>query len=125
MDGLEVICGCCELCLYIADAATWGSKGEDKAAAAPEKKAQASRLVRTVREEKRGVRLTFEKKRIGEIEFVGGPMAGKRASELSDMELKRLALSMPHRTARFALRRYLRHRKKGTISPPREPVIRR
>ena len=121
LEALELFCNCCEICLWL------GSLGEQREAkaAAPAKAAQTSRLVRMVREEKRGVRLRFEKRHISEIEFIGGPAAGKHASELPDMELKRLALALPHRTARFAVRRYLRHRKKGTVPAPNEPVIRR
>ena len=77
------------------------------------------------REEKRGVRLTFAKNRIVEIGFLSGPAAGKLASKMPDMELKRLALSMPHRTARFAIRRYLRNRKAGRAPAPEDAVIRR
>ena len=120
-EALELVCGCCELCLYLADGAGGGKKREERQAQA----GQTSRVVRMAREEKRGVRITFAKKHVSEIEFFAGPAAGKRASQLTDMELKRLALLMPHRTARFAIRRYLRNRKKGRVSAPDEPVIRR
>ncbi len=123
LEALELVCGCCELCLYLGDALGGGAgkKKEEQQAQA----GQTSRVVRMAREEKRGVRISFEKKHVSEIEFFTGPHAGKRASELSDMELKRLALQMPHRTARFAVRRYLRNRKKGRVSGPDEAVIRR
>ena len=122
-EALELVCGCCELCLYLADAAGGGrtKKKEER----QDQAGQTSRVVRMSREEKRGVRISFEKKHISEIEFIAGPHAGKRASQLTDMELKRLAHLMPHRTARFAIRRYLRNRKLGHASAPDEPVIRR
>ena len=119
-EAIDLICGCCELCLWVGSLGEKKAKAEDGAL-----RAEPSRLVRLAREEKRGVRLTFAKKRVSEIEFLAGLAAGKRASELSDMELKRLALAMPHRTARFAIRRYLIHRKQASLSAPSEPVIRR
>jgi len=61
-EAIELVCGCCEFCLSLGDAAS--SKKEAKEAP----RSQPSRLVRMVREEKRGVRLTFAKNRIGEIE---------------------------------------------------------
>ena len=121
-EALELVCGCCELCLYLADAAGGSSKKKEERQA---QSGQTSRVVRMSREEKRGVRITFAKKHVSEIEFFAGPAAGKRASQLTDMELKRLALQMPHRTARFAIRRYLRNRKLGRVSAPDNPVIRR
>ncbi len=121
-EAIELVCGCCELCLSLAD--TSSRKREAKAAQAARPDA-AARVMRAIREEKRGVRLAFTKNRVSEIEFLAGPAAGKRASELPDMELKRLALAMPNRTARFAIRRYLRHRKKGRVPAPGEAVIRR
>jgi hypothetical protein len=120
-EALELVCGCCELCLYLADAAGGGKKKEER----EQQAGQTARVVRMSREEKRGVRISFEKKHISEIEFLAGPQAGKRASALTDMELKRLAHLMPHRTARFAIRRYLRNRKSGRIAAPSEAVIRR
>lgn len=120
-EALDLVRGCCEHCLGVADA--FGGKRATEAS--PAKAAQTSRLARVVREEKRGVRLTFTKKRISEFDFIGGPAAGKRASELGDIELKRLAIAMPHRTARFAIRRYLRHRKAGQVPAASEPVMRR
>jgi hypothetical protein len=121
-EALELICGCGELCLSLIDLAT--SKKEKKEASAP-KLDQTARVMRKIREEKRGVRLTFAKNRIVEIEFLAGPAAGKLASRIPDMELKRLALAMPHRTARFTVRRYLRHRKSGRVAPPEDVVVRR
>jgi len=123
VEALELVCGCCELCLYVADAA--GGGGTKKKEERQDQAGQTSRVVRMSREEKRGVRITFARKHVSEIEFVAGPAAGKRASALSDMELKRLAIAMPHRTARFAIRRYLINRKKGALPAPSEPVIRR
>jgi hypothetical protein len=120
-EALELVCGCCELCLYLADAAGGGGKKKDERA---QQAAQPSRVMRMSREDKRGVRISFEKKHISEIEFLAGPQAGKRASALTDMELKRLAHLMPHRTARFAIRRYLRNRKSGRVPAP-DAVIRR
>ena len=122
LEALELVCGCCELCLYIGDAFSGGGKSKTEKS---EQTAQTARVMRASREEKRGLRISFEKRHVAEIEFLAGPAAGKRASELADMELKRLAHSMPHRTARFAIRRYLIHRKKGALPAPREPVIRR
>lgn len=123
IEALEALCGCCELCLYIGDALGGGraKTKEDREALA----ANTARVMRRSREEKRGVRITFTKKHVSEIDFLAGSAAGKRASELTDMELKRLAFLMPHRTARFAIRRYLIHRKKGELPQPGEPVIRR
>lgn len=122
LEALELVCGCCELCLAVADAA--GSRRESREERS-EKAAQTSRLVRMAREEKRGVRLVFNKRRIVDIDFLDGPAAGKLASKMPDMELKRLALSMPHRTARFAIRRFLINRKAGRATAPGESVIRR
>ena len=122
LEALELVCGCCEVCLSIADLAS--SKRETREER-DEKAPQTSRLVRMAREEKRGVRLTFAKNRIVEIDFLSGPAAGKLASRMPDMELKRLAHSRPHRTARFAIRRYLRHRKSGRVPPPEDVVVRR
>ena len=119
-EALELCCYCCELGLSVADAA---QRREERAAARSERDA-VRRTTRAEREAQRGVRLTFTKKRVSEIEFLAGSAAGKRASELSDMELKRLAISMPHRVARFAIRRYLRHRKSGRFTAP-APVIKR
>lgn len=119
LEALELICGCCELGLWVADVA--GSRKEDR----EEKAAQTARVTRRMREEKRGVRLVFNKRRIIDIDFLDGPAAGKLASTMPDMELKRLALSMPHRTARFAIRRFLINRKAGRASAPGESVIRR
>ncbi len=118
-EAIELVCGCCELCLSVAEL------GSSKKEARNEKTAQTARVVRMAREEKRGVRLAFAKRRIVEIEFLSGPAAGKRASTMPDMELKRLALAMPHRTARFAIRRFLIHRKAGRIAAPEDAVIRR
>jgi hypothetical protein len=122
-EALELVCGCCELCLYIGDALGGGTKKkeEERAVQAP----QTSRVVRMSREDKRGVRISFEKKHVSEIEFLAGPHAGKRASALTDMELKRLAHLMPHRTARFAIRRYLRNRKSGRVAAAESLVIKR
>jgi hypothetical protein len=122
LEALELVCGCCEICLSIADLAS--SKKETREERA-EKAPQTARLMRKMREEKRGVRLTFAKNRIVEIDFLSGPAAGKLASRMPEMELKRLALAMPHRTARFAIRRYLRHRKAGRVPPPEDVVVRR
>jgi hypothetical protein len=120
-EVIELACGCCELCFALADAASKKKETrEERAAKAP----QNSRVVRMAREEKRGVRMTFAKNHIVEIDFLSGPAAGKRASAMPDMELKRLALSMPHRTARFAIRRFLRNRKKGRAAAP-DAVIQR
>jgi hypothetical protein len=121
-EAIELVCGCCELCLSLAEAAGKKKEAREERAARPD---AATRVMRRIREEKRGVRLTFAKNRVVEIDFLSGPAAGKRASALSDMELKRLALSMPHRTARFAIRRYLRNRKKGRTAAPDEAAIRR
>lgn len=118
-EAIELVCGCCELCLSVADAA--GSRKENR----EEKVAQTARLMRRMREEKRGVRLVFAKRRIVDIDFLDGPAAGKLASTMPDMELKRLALAMPHRTARFAIRRFLINRKKGRAAAPEDAVIRR
>ena len=120
-EALELICGCCELCLSIGSLCERREKG---IAVADEAGTATRGGTRAEREAARGVRLTFTKKRVSEIEFLAGPAAGKRASELPDMELKRLAISMPHRVARFAIRRYLRHRKSGRFTAP-APVIRR
>lgn len=122
LEALELVCGCCEICLAVADAS--GSRRETREERA-EKAAQTSRLVRMAREEKRGVRLVFAKRRIVDVEFLSGPAAGKLASTMPDMELKRLALSMPHRTARFAIRRFLINRKANRVEGPGESVIRR
>jgi hypothetical protein len=65
------------------------------------------------------------KRRIVDVEFLSGPAAGKLASTMPDMELKRLALAMPHRTARFAIRRFLIHRKANRVSGLGESVIKR
>jgi hypothetical protein len=119
LEAIELVCGCCELCLSVAEL------GSSKREARDGKAAQTARVVRMAREEKRGVRLTFAKRRIVDVEFLAGPAAGKRASTMPDMELKRLALSMPHRTARFAIRRYLIHRKAGRVAAPEDAVIRR
>lgn len=121
-EAIELVCGCCELCLSVANAASSRRESREERA---QKSAQTARVMRKIREERRGVRLVFAKNRIVEIDFLSGPAAGKRASELPDMELKRLALSMPHRTARFAIRRYLLHRKKGRVPAPADAVIRR
>jgi hypothetical protein len=122
LEAIELVCGCCELCLSVAEL---GNSRKEAREERSEKSAQTARVVRMAREEKRGVRLSFAKNRIIDVEFLSGPAAGKRASAMPDMELKRLALAMPHRTARFAIRRYLRHRKKGRVSAPHEPAIRR
>ena len=122
LEALELFCGCCEICLSISELAS--SKKETRQER-DEKAPQTSRLVRMAREEKRGVRLTFAYNRIVEIDFLSGPAAGKLASKMPDMELKRLALSMPHRTARFAIRRYLRHRKRGRVPAPADEVVKR
>lgn len=119
-EALELCCACCELGLSVADAA---SNRKDAKAAEDGEPARRHES-RAEREEKRGVRLTFTGRRVSDIEFLAGPAAGKRASEIPDMELKRLALSMPHRVARFAIRRYLRHRKSGRFTAP-APVIKR
>jgi hypothetical protein len=120
-EVIELACGCCELCFALADAASKKKETrEDRAA----KLDQTARVMRTIREEKRGVRMTFAKNHIVEIDFLAGPAKGKRASHMPDMELKRLALSMPHRTARFAIRRFLRNRKKGRAATP-DAVIER
>ena len=121
-EAVELFCHCCELCLSLADTSSRKKEAREERTARPH---AATRIMRAVREEKRGVRLTFAKNHIVEIEFLSGPAAGKRASQLSDMELKRLALSMPHRTARFAIRRFLRNRKKGRAAPLEDAVIRR
>ena len=121
-EALELVCGCCELCLGLAEAA---SSGGEKKGEAKKRDALEAVEARNRREQKRGVRIKFEKRRITDVVFLTGPAAGKRASDLNDMELKRLAHSMPHRTARFAVRRYLIHRKKGELPAPRDPVIRR
>ena len=122
LEALELFCGCCEICLSISELAS--SKKETRQER-DEKAPQTARIMRKMREEKRGVRLTFAKNRIVEIDFLSGPAAGKLASRMPDMELKRLALAMPHRTARFAIRRYLRHRKSGRVPPPEDVVVRR
>lgn len=122
LEALELVCGCCELCLAVSDAS--GSRRESREERA-EKTAQTARMMRRIREEKRGVRLVFAKRRIVDIDFLDGPAAGKLASKMPDMELKRLALSMPHRTARFAIRRFLINRKKGRAAAPEDAVIRR
>ena len=119
LEALELCCACCELCVYLAEAVS-GRKDAKAAAVEP----ASSHPSRAQREEKRGVRLTFTKRHVSEIEFLDGPARGKRASEIPDMELKRLALSMPNRVARFAIRRYLRHKKSGRFTAP-APVIRR
>ena len=121
-EAIELFCYCCEFCLSLADTS---SKKKEARAEREEKAPQTSRVVRMAREEKRGVRLTFAKNRIVEIDFLSGPAAGKLASTMPDMELKRLALSMPHRTARFAIRRYLRNRKKGRAAAPHSAVVER
>ena len=121
-EAIELFCYCCELCLSLADASSRKIETREERGAKPD---ATTRLMRAVREEKRGVRLTFAKNHIVEIDFLSGPAAGGRASALSDMELKRLALSMPHRTARFAIRRYLRNRKEGRTASPEDAVIRR
>ena len=122
LEAIELVCGCCELCLSVAEL---GSGKKEARQERDEKSPQTARIVRMAREEKRGVRLAFAKNRIVEIDFLAGPAAGKLASKMPDMELKRLALAMPHRTARFAIRRYLRHRKKGRVPAPDDAVIRR
>jgi hypothetical protein len=119
---IELVCGCGELFLAIADAASKKKEAHEERAA---KLDQTARVLRKIREEKRGVRLTFAKNHIVEVDFLAGPAAGKLASRMTDMELKRLALTMPHRTARFAIRRYLRNRKKGRVPTPDDAVIRR
>jgi hypothetical protein len=118
---LELACGCCELCLGVAEAA---SLGGEKKSEAKNRDALQSVAARNHREQKRGVRIEFVKRRIKDVVFLAGPAAGKRASEINDMELKRLALAMPNRTARFAIRRYLIHRKAGRVSSG-ESVIKR
>lgn len=132
VELLEVACGCCELCLGVAEAVSSGGdkKGpaRDSAAADPaHERNRESIAARNRREHKRGVRLEFEKRRVSDVVFLEEPHRGRRASEMDDMTLKRLALSMKHRTARFALRRFLRNRKAGRVppAPPSEPVIRR
>ena len=122
LEALELVCGCCEICFAVADAA--GSRRESREDRAA-KAAQTSRLVRMAREEKRGVRMIFAKRRIVDVEFLSGPAAGKLASTMPDMELKRLALSMPHRTARFAIRRVHSHRKAHRLPETGGPEIRR
>lgn len=122
LEALELVCGCCEICLAVSDAS--GSRREAREER-DEKTAQTARMMRRIREEKRGVRLVFAKRRIVDIDFLDGPAAGKLASKMPDMELKRLALSMPHRTARFAIRRFLIHRKANRLPPPGESAIRR
>jgi hypothetical protein len=119
-EVVELVCGCCELGLWLAGL----GEERDKRRAETEERAALRSARREEREGKRGVRLTFTGKRISDIEFLAGPAAGKRASALPDMELKRLALSMPNRVARFAIRRYLRHKKKGRFTAP-APVIKR
>ena len=122
LEALQLVCGCCEICLSIADLASSKKEAREER---EEKAPQTARTMRKIREEKRGVRLTFAKNRIVEIDFLSGPAAGKLASRMPDMELKRLALAMPHRIARFAIRRYLRHRKSGRVPPPEDVVVRR
>lgn len=119
-EALELCCACCELGLSVADAAT--DRKDAKAAAGAERERRHES--RAEREEKRGVRLTFTRRRVSDIAFLSGPARGKRASEIPDMELKRLALAMPNRVARFAIRRYLRHKKSGRFTAP-APVIKR
>ena len=132
LEALELVCGCCEICLSIADLASSNKEKREaraESSATPEDRQrmaqQTARVMRKIREERRGVRLTFARNRIVEIDFLSGPAAGKLASRMPDMELKRLALAMPHRTARFAIRRYLRHRKSGRVPPPEDVVVRR
>ena len=131
MDGLEALCGCCEVALSVADGLGSPSsrRRDDEAAQEGEDPALAARReayrVRNRREHRRGVRIEFLKRRVADVVFLEGENRGRRASEMDDMELKRLAVSMKNRTARFALRRYLVHRKKGRVPPPSEPVIRR
>ena len=120
-EALELCCSCCELALSLADT---GKKQDSEPVKAKGETAPDRREIRAVREHQRGVRMSFTKRRVSEIEFLTGPATGKRASELPEMELKRLALSMPHRVARFAVRRYLRHRKSGRFTAP-APIVRR
>ncbi len=132
LEILELACGCCELCLGVAEAVSSGSdkkretenRADDDAAGERRREATAAR---NRREHKRGVRLEFAKRHIVDVIFLEGANRGRRASEMDDMELKRLALSMKHRTARFALRRFLRNRKAGRAPPaPSDgPVVRR
>lgn len=131
VELLEVACGCCELCLSLAEAGSSGGKkarekaAEESADPALDRRRDAY-VARNAREHKRGVRIEFEKRHVSDVVILAGPQRGRRASEMDDMKLKRLALSMKNRVARFALRRYLRHRKKGRAPPPpSEPVIRR
>jgi hypothetical protein len=118
-EVIELACACCELLFGVAEwAATRGKKAND---AVPSEGAPA----RSAREQRRGVRIAFAKRHIRDIEFLAGPAKGKRASELPDMELKRLALALPHRVARFAVRRYLRNRKYGRVPPAPDTVVKR
>ena len=132
LELLELACGCCEICLGVAEAAASGGANNGRAreatAADPaHERKRESIAARNRREHKRGVRLEFEKRRVSDVVFLEEPHRGRRASEMDDMTLKRLALSMKHRTARFALRRFLRNRKAGRAPPPPSdgPVIRR
>lgn len=127
-EAIELACYCCEFCLSLADTSSQKKEtreqreeGDEREEKAP----QTARVIRKMREEKRGVRLTFAYNRIVEIDFLSGPAAGKLASRMTDMELKRLALAMPHRTARFAIRRYLRNRKAGRAVTADDAVIKR
>jgi len=131
---IEVACGCCELCLGLGEFLSSRSKKPGAADADNVDSAKRERGVRdrgaaarNAREARRGVRILFEKRHVSDVLFLAGPDQGRYASDMDDMTLKRLALSMKHRTARFALRRFLRHRKKRRIlpTPQAEPVIRR
>ncbi|MCW5774252.1 MAG: hypothetical protein KIT16_21595 [Rhodospirillaceae bacterium] len=120
-DGVDLVCGCCEILLAVFDCI--GDRRDKSEARSRPSGDEAARRRRN-RERKRGVRIRFAKRRVVDVEFLDGPHAGKSASALSDMELKRLALSLPNRTARFALRRYLGHRKAGRTPPPKQIVKR-
>ena len=132
LEILELACGCCEICLGVAEAVSSGGEKNREAKAGAEidstgERRREATAARNRREHKRGVRLEFAKRHIVDVVFLEGANRGRRASDMDDMELKRLALSMKHRTARFALRRFLRNRKAGRAAPaPSDgPVIRR